>query len=347
MPEQKITPVILCGGSGTRLWPRSRPAMPKPFLPLVGEKTLFEQALERCSGDPMFGPPVVVTGAAHLEVVEKQSRDFSIAEIIIEPEPKQTAAALALAASRLNDEEVMLVCPSDHHIGDAAAFRGAAREAARLAAEGWLTCIAVTPRGPDTRFGYVRRGEPMGPSSYRVAEFVEKPDEETAAAYVGSGVYAWNAGIFAFRAGDYLRELRTFRPALAEAVEQSAARGELVGRRFLPESGSFAAVAPESLDYAVMENTGRAAVVEAQMEWSDVGNWEALFRMRDKDAAGNAVSGSAELIDCSNVLVDTDGPMVHMIGLENVVVVVDGDDILVASATGARDVANFTSAKRG
>ena len=345
MAEQKITPVILCGGSGTRLWPRSRPAMPKPFLPLVGERTLFQEALLRCAGDPMFGPALIVTGAAHLELVEAQSKDFEVAEVIVEPEPRQTAAALALAALRLDQDAVMLVCPSDHHIGDVAAFREAVREAARLAGEGWLACIAVTPSEPDTRFGYVRRGEPLGRSSFRVAQFVEKPDAVTAAAYLDSGVYAWNAGIFAFRAGDYLGELRNFRPSLSAAVEQSAARGELAGKRFFPERESFAAIEPESLDYAVMENTERAAVVEAEMDWSDVGNWEALFRMREKDAAGNAVRGPAQLVDCTNVLVDSDGPKVHMIGVDNLVVVVDGDDILIAPPTAAREVAKLSAAK--
>ena len=346
MVSNKLTPVILCGGSGTRLWPRSRAAMPKPFLPLVGERTLFQEALLRCAGDPMFGPAVVVTGAAHLELVESQSRDFDLAEVIVEPEPKQTAAALALAALRLPEESVMLVCPSDHHIGDVAAFRRAAAAAAELARNGSLVCISVTPSEPDTRFGYVRRGEPLGTGSFRVAEFVEKPDEETAARYVASGLYGWNAGIFAFRAGDYLRELRTFRPVLADAVTQSAGRGQLVGSRFFPDASSFAQIEPESLDYAVMENTDRAAVVETEMQWCDVGSWEALFRMREKDESGNAVWGSAQLIDCTNVLVDSDGPRVHMIGVENMVVVVDGDDILVASATGARAVGNLAAAKR-
>jgi mannose-1-phosphate guanylyltransferase len=345
MIEQKVAPVILCGGSGTRLWPRSRAAMPKPFLRLVGERTLFEEALMRCSGDSMFAPPVVVTGAAHLELVETQSRDFAVAEIIVEPEPKQTAAAIALAALRLHEETIMLVCPSDHHIGDAAAFRRAAAAAAETATNGWLVCIAVAPSNPDTRFGYVRRGEPLGRSSFRVASFVEKPDQASAADYVASDLYAWNAGIFAFRAGDYLRELRKFRPALTEAVERSAARGELVGNRFFPERQSFAQIKPESLDYAVMENTNRAALVTTEMEWSDVGNWEALFRIREKDEWGNAVCGSAQLIDCANVLVDSDGPRVHMIGVENIVVIVDGDDILVASASDARSVADLNAAK--
>jgi mannose-1-phosphate guanylyltransferase len=343
--EQKVTPVVLCGGSGTRLWPRSRAAFPKPFLPLIGERTLFEEALVRCADGRIFAPSVIVTGAAHLQLVENQSGDFDVAEIIVEPEPKQTAAAVALAALRLGQDSVMLVCPSDHHIGNVAAFRRAAAAAAELARSGWLVCIGVRPSHADPRFGYIRRGEPLEVDRFRVAEFVEKPDETKAKDFVASGLYAWNAGIFAFKTGDYLRELRKFRPALAEAVEQSAARGELAGNRFYPQPDSFAAITPESLDYAVMENSDRAAVVETDMQWSDLGSWEALFRIRNKDESGNSVSGSAQLIDCANVLVDSDGPRVHMIGAQDLVVVVDGDDILVASVRGARQVSDLTAAK--
>lgn len=315
--------------------------MTKPFLPLLGERTLFEEALLRCADDSIFTPPVVVTGAAHLATVESQSRSFEVAEIIVEPEPKQTAAAVALSALRLDADALMLVCPSDHHIGDVSAFRRIVAAAAELARNSWLVCFAVTPSEPDSRFGYLRRGDPLGRNSFRAAEFVEKPDKGRAAEYVASGQFAWNAGIFAFKAGDYLRELRRLRPALIGAVEESVARGQHVANHFFPEPQSFAKIQPESLDYAVMENTDRAALVEAEMQWSDLGDWEALFRMRKKDERGNAICGSAQLIDCANVLVDTDGPTVHMIGLENVMVIIDGNDILVASASGVRDVANL------
>lgn len=288
---------------------------------------------------------MVVTGAEHLDLVEDQSKHFEVREIIVEPQPRQTAAALALAASRLERDAVMLVCPSDHHIGDTAAFRRAAARAAAMARNGLLVCIGVTPTEPDTRFGYVRRGEPLDESSFRVAEFVEKPDQRRAAEYIDSGLYSWNGGIFAFSAGDFLDELRRFRPALAEGVKKSVARGKAVGNRFFADAEFFSKIEPESVDYAVMENTDRAALVTADMQWSDVGNWEALFRMREKDRSGNSVSGPAQLIGCENVLVDSDGPKVHMIGLANVVVVVDGNDILIASASGARDVASLASGK--
>lgn len=341
MDGRKIIPVILCGGSGTRLWPRSRAARPKPFLRLLGDRTLFEETLSRFSDASMFAPSVIVAGAAHLDLVEEQCEGFDVREIIVEPEPKQTAAALALAALRLDEDAIMLVCPSDHYIGDVEAFLDAAASSAEIAASGWLVCMTVAPSGPDTRFGYVRRGEALDPLGFRVAEFVEKPDQARAAEYVQSGLYAWNGGIFAFKAGDYLRELRRFRPQLAAAVEQSAARGERLANRFFPDRDSFATIVPESLDYAVMENTDRAALVTAEMQWSDIGNWNALFAARDKDPFGNAVSGPARLIDCENVLVETDGPKVNLIGVKDIVVVVDGDDILIASASGAARVNEF------
>jgi mannose-1-phosphate guanylyltransferase/mannose-1-phosphate guanylyltransferase/mannose-6-phosphate isomerase len=347
MDGREIIPVILCGGSGTRLWPRSRESRPKPFLRLLGDRTLFEETLSRFSEASQFAPPVIVTGAAHLDLVEGQSQASEVREIIVEPEPRQTAAALALAALRLDQDAIMLVCPSDHFIGDPDAFREAAEAASELAAKGWLVCITVTPSAPDTRFGYVRRGEPLEPFGFRVAEFVEKPNQARAMEYLASGLYAWNAGIFAFKAGDYLRELRRFRPELAEAVEASAGAGECNANRFFPEAASFAKVVPESLDYAVMENTDRAALVTADMNWSDIGNWNALFAAREKDSSGNAVSGAAQLIDCENVLVDTDGPRVHLIGLNDIVVVVDGDDILIASASGAAHVGKLAKTENG
>jgi mannose-1-phosphate guanylyltransferase len=337
MPRQSITPVILCGGSGSRLWPRSRPQTPKPFLPLVGNSTLFQETLQR-TRNAAFSNPIVVAGAAHVDLVEAQSEGFDLAETIVEPEPRQTAAAVALAALRLGDDAIMLVCPSDHHIDSGSAFVEAATTAASLAADNWLVCLCAVASSPDVHFGYVRRGEALDGGGFRVAEFVEKPDKAKAAQFLATGLYAWNAGIFAFRAGDYLRELERFRPAVADAVRRSVSMGRSAGRHFYPDPAAFADVEPESLDYAVMENTDRAALVMGDMGWSDVGNWQALYAMRDKDAAGNAVRGPASLVDCRNVLVDSDGPNVHVIGMEGVVVVVDGGDILVANAARAAEV---------
>ena len=338
-----IVPVILCGGSGTRLWPRSRASLPKPFLPLIGDCTLFEQALRRCPRDAGFAAPVVVTGKAHLAHVEAQL-DEGEASIIVEPSARNTAAAIALAACRLPDDAVMLVCPSDHHIGDEAAFARAALAAARLAREGWLVSFGIEAKAPETGFGYLKRGEAIGDLGYRTAQFVEKPDLERARAFIADGGYAWNGGIFAFRVSDFLRELETHRPAIAAAVREAVSTGREEGRSFHPGAAAFAKVPGESVDYAVMENTAHAAMVPADMAWSDIGNWQALHEARGGDAAGNAAAGRAELVDCRNVMVDSDGPRVSVIGLENVIVVVDGDEVLVTTAEGAQKVGKLDGA---
>jgi mannose-1-phosphate guanylyltransferase/mannose-1-phosphate guanylyltransferase/mannose-6-phosphate isomerase len=345
----QITPIILCGGSGTRLWPRSRASKPKPFLPLVGDSTLFEATLQRCSAEAGFAPPVVVTGQAHLEHVEAQLGGDPGAAIIVEPAAKNTAAAIALAALRLPEDAVMLVCPSDHHIGDCAAFAAAARAAAALAAEGWLVSFGIEAKTPETGFGYLKRGDAVGDSSdggagFRVAQFVEKPDLARAAAFLAEGIYSWNGGIFAFRVRDFLDELRAHRPAIAAAAEKAVAAGRPDGRRFHPDAAAFAAIESESVDYAVMENTARAAMVPADMAWSDIGNWQALHAARPRDADGNAIAGQVELVDCRNVLVDSDGPRVSVIGLDNVIVVVDGNDVLVTSAAGTQKVGKLGGA---
>ena len=252
MSKTTITPVILCGGSGTRLWPKSRAAKPKPFLPLVGDTTLFEATLARCAS---FMPPVVVTGAAHLAHVEAQLGTVPGASIIVEPEAKNTAAAIALAALRLPEEAVMLVCPSDHHIGDPAAFAQAALAAAALAEQGWLVSFGIEAKTPETGFGYLKRGETIDDVGYRVAQFVEKPDLERAKSFLAEGRYAWNGGIFAFRVKDFLDELEEFRPAISVAVCKAVRDGREQGRRFFPDAAGFAAIKGESIDYAVMENT--------------------------------------------------------------------------------------------
>lgn len=341
----KIVPVILCGGSGTRLWPRSRKAKPKPFLPLIGELTMFEATLDRCGDSELFDAPLIVTGAAHLEHVEEQASGAPGASAIVEPQAKNTAAAIALAAGRLPPEAIMLVCPSDHHIADVAAFRTAAAAAARLAAQDWLVAFGITATAPETGYGYIRRGEALA-GGYRIERFVEKPDLATAREFLADGAYSWNGGIFAFRAGQFLAELAKHRPALAEAAARSVAGGSEQGSRFHPDAGAFASIEPESVDYAVMEETDRAAMVPASMGWSDIGNWAALRDATDRDHDGNSVRGRAELVDCSGVFVDTDGPRVSVIGLNDVAIVVDGDEVLVTTMAGAQKVGKLGGAAK-
>ena len=350
-----IPPVILCGGSGTRLWPVSLKSRPKPFLPLIGKATLFEQAVDRVADDDRFASPIVVAGAAHCDLIEEQLAGAPHYDLIVEPEGKNTAPAIALAAARLPSDAIMLVCPSDHHIADEAAFRAAAIAAAELAREDWLVSFGIAPERPETGYGYLHRGEPL-PGGYQIEKFVEKPNLEKAKAYLASGEYSWNGGIFAFRAGALLSELDAHRPAIAQAVAVSVAAGKAEGSRFYPEAKSFGEITGDSIDYAVMENTARAAMVPVDMGWSDIGNWAALQDALCEEAAkgagklalddeGNVSRGKADFDQCRNVLVTSDGPRVSAIGLEDVCIVVSGDEVLVTTRDGAQRVGKLPGAR--
>lgn len=338
-----IHPVILCGGSGTRLWPRSRKAMPKPFLPLVGDRTLFEATLDRCADPARFAAPTVVTGADHLDHVLAQGSGHSGLSVIVEPMAQNTAAAIALAACRLPEDAVMLVCPSDHHIADTAAFRAAADAAAALARDGWMVSFGITATAPETGFGYIRRGEGL-PGGFRVERFVEKPDLETAIGFLADGGYSWNGGIFAFGAGAFMAELASTRPDIAAAVREAVAKGHSEGAAFHPDATAFGSFKGDSVDYAVMEKTRRAAMVAVSMGWSDIGNWHALRDALPGDDAGNRVLGPADLVDCRDVLVQSDGPRVSVIGLEGVAVIVDNGEVLVTTMAGAQLVGKLPGA---
>lgn len=345
-----IVPVVLCGGSGTRLWPRSRVSKPKPFLPLIGGETLFEATLSRTAKDDRFGDPVIVTGAAHLEHVRAQIGNDSQARIIIEPAALNTAAAIALAAEQLPHDTVMLVCPSDHFIADPAAFRNAAQAGAKLAGAGWLVALGIRADSPETGYGYIKQGEPLE-GGFEVKQFVEKPDLARAERFLAEGGYFWNGGIFVFTAGQFLKELAEHRPEAAHAVHEAVAAGKQDGALFYPGAEMFERIVSESVDYAVMENTARAAMVPADMGWSDIGNWQALHAALPHDASGNIIhmagqpNGDAELVDCTNVFVSSDGPRVSVIGVSDLVIVVDGDEVLVTAADGVQKVGTLFGAK--
>ena len=338
-----IHPVILCGGSGTRLWPRSRKARPKPFLPLLGQRTLFQQSLDRAADPMRFAPPTIVAGSAHCAAIEEQAEQREGAKLIVEPAAKNTAPAIALAAHSLPPEAIMLVCPSDHHIANVQAFCAGVEDAASLAAQDNMVAFGIEPNGPETGYGYIRKGAPLGPGN-RVDRFVEKPDLATAEQLLATGEYVWNGGIFAFRAGAYLSELAQHRPAMAAHAADAWQRATRQGWQIHPDADAFAAIDGESVDYAVMENTAQAAVVAADMGWSDIGNWDALMIARLADEMGNRVSGQADLIDCRNVMVDSDRLRVSVVGLEDVIVVVDGDEVLVTSRAGAQKVGKLPGA---
>lgn len=339
----KIHPVILCGGSGTRLWPVSRRVKPKPFLPLIGDETLFEQAVSRVADDDRFAAPIVVAGPQHIDLIEEQiSGEY---RVIVEPSAQNTAPAIALAAAMLPADDVMLVCPSDHHIANSAAFRDAAIAAAALAKDDWLVSFGIAPTHAETGYGYLHRGGEL-PGGFEIARFVEKPDRERAEAYLASGEYSWNGGIFAFRAGHLLDELTQHRPQMAQLVMQAVSQGSEDGARFYPAAEPFAAIDDDSIDYAVMENTGRAAMVPADMGWSDIGNWAALQDALGggADADRNITRGAVDLDGCSGVMALSDGPRVSAVGLEDVCIIVSGGEVLVTTRDGAQRVGKLPGA---
>lgn len=331
-----IHPVILCGGGGTRLWPRSRPSLPKPFLPLLGERTLFQQTLDRVSDPRIFAPPVVVAGAAHIPLIREQGG--AALPLVAEPVGRNTAPAIALAAHRLAADAVMLVCPSDHYIADTAAFVAAAKCGASLARKGLLVSIGITPDRAETGYGYIKRGEPLE-GGFKVDRFVEKPDFASAQKFLADGGYSWNGGIFLFTARAFLDELARHRPAMAAKVLEAVQQGHEAGGIFQPEATAFAAAESDSIDYAVMEPTDRAAMVPASMGWSDIGNWQALA-----DARLGTSQGPHDLLDAENVVVDSDGPRVSVVGLSDIIVVVDGDEILITTPEGAQKVGRLPGA---
>ena len=340
----KMFPVILCGGGGTRLWPKSRQGKPKPFHRLTGEKSLFEDTLGRLA-DQRFAPPVVVAGAAHVDLILTQASGRSLGQLVIEPAARNTAPAIALAASQLDPDSIMIVAPSDHHVADEQAFLGAVTTAAHYAELGWLVTLGITPTAPETGFGYIEEGDKLGVGAFKVTRFIEKPDERTAESLLNQGGFSWNGGIFIFKASVFLSELKRQRPQIAQAIEQSVVSGQSHGTQFYPGAEAFNQIVGESIDYAVLENAEKVAVIPVSMGWSDIGNWQALRDAQGQDENGNAPQGEAELIDCKSVFVMSDGPRVSAIGLEDIIIVVDGNEVLVTSAKHAQKVGQLKGAK--
>ncbi|WP_345720550.1 mannose-1-phosphate guanylyltransferase [Qipengyuania xiamenensis] len=337
---QVIQPVVLCGGSGTRLWPLSRADRPKPFLPLLDERTLFQQTLDRLNEGGLFAEPLIVAGEKHVPLVEQQAGDYSL---IVEPAARNTAPAIALAAARVEPDTILLVCPSDHHIADRQAFLEAVAKAQGLARDGKLVCFGIEPDRPETGYGYIEKGESLG-EGHKVARFVEKPDEATAQAYLESGRFAWNSGMFVFRAGTFMDELARHRPEMAKAARQAVENGSEDGAQFHPESSAFTRINGESVDYALMENTAHAAIVSADIGWSDIGDWNSLMNARE--AAGlDLLADGTRTIDADGVMTVGMDRRISVVGLDNVIVVVDGEDVLVLSRDAAQAVKNLATDK--
>ena len=338
-----IRPVILCGGSGTRLWPLSRSLHPKQLLPVAEAETMLQATAARTRGAE-FAAPLIVTGEDHRFMVRDQLADVGItpAALILEPAARNTAAAIALAALWLEQDQpgqLILVMPSDHVIANVPAFVEAVAAARPLAEEGRLVTFGITPDRPETGYGYIEAGEPCAstPRARDVVRFVEKPDLATAEAYVAGGKHFWNGGIFLFRADTFLDELRAHAPDVTSAVEASVGAAQTDGLFYRPEQ-AFASAPSISVDYAVMERTSRAAVVPVDLGWSDVGSWHALWEVSPKDGRGNAVQGEVVAIDCEGSLLRSDSSIaVAAVGLKNMVVVTTRDAVLVIPRDRAQD----------
>ena len=342
-----LTPVLLSGGVGSRLWPVSREAHPKQFQPLAGELSMLQETLRRSSGLEE-SPPLVVCNEEHRFMVAEQLRqvDLQASALILEPEGRNTAPAVALAALQVleNDPEaLLLILPADHVIKDVAAFTAAVSKAVPLAEAGQLMTFGVVPSGPETGYGYIKCGAALDAELFELERFVEKPDANTAQAYVDSGNYLWNSGMFLIRASTYLDELESHQPAILEACRKAMA-GSQVDMDFVrPDAAAFAACPSDSIDYAVMEKTARGGVVSLDCGWSDVGAWSALWDVADRDDQGNASKGDVVLDNCRNSYFRSESRLLAATGVDNLVVVETADAVLVADRDHVQDVKNIVT----
>jgi mannose-1-phosphate guanylyltransferase/mannose-6-phosphate isomerase len=340
-----IHPVILSGGSGTRLWPMSRSLYPKQLLALTGERSLLQETARRVAGDHGFAPPLIIANEEHRFIIAEQMREIGVtpAALILEPIGRNTAPAACIAALRLaaaDPDAVMLVLPSDHSIGDLAAFRRATECAAGAAKAGHVVTFGITPERAETGYGYISKGRALAgiQGAFAVTAFVEKPDPKTAERYVASGDYFWNSGIFLFPAALYLAELERLRPEMLAACKKTLAAAKIDADFVRLDKAAFAATPSDSIDYAVMEHTDRAAIVPVTMAWSDLGSWDALWEMGAKDERGNALAGNVVAEATSNCYLRSEAGLVAAIGIEDLVVVATDDAVMVAPRNRTQEV---------
>ena len=349
----KVRPVILCGGSGSRLWPLSSDLIPKQLLSLGGTATLLQATVKRISNE-MFDAPVIVTRESFAEAIAEQLAAIGAepSKILVEPAARNTAPAIAAAAfAGLSPDEdpLLLAVPSDHVILDDGAFREAIKSSIPAALAGEIVTFGIPPRWAETGYGYIEVAEDESDAPLsKVSRFTEKPDRETAAAYVRDGRHLWNGGIFLFRASAIVDELRRHAPAVAAACEASVVGGAVEGKFVRLEREQFLASPSISIDYAVLERSSRVSVVEARMDWSDIGSWEAVWEAGDKDQDGNVVSGKAVVLNSRDCLVrnETDAPVAVVDSAELVVVVTAAGTLVVprSSAQSTKAVQDALSA---
>jgi mannose-1-phosphate guanylyltransferase/mannose-6-phosphate isomerase len=327
-----IIPILLAGGAGTRLWPVSRDALPKQFLPLVGERSTYQETLARVQ-DPMFGPPIVITGPNFHFFAKRQAEEIGVdATVVIEPLRRDSAPAIAAATAvaRARDPEaVVLALAADHIILDVPQFQQTCLAGREAADAGRIVTFGIKPTEPKTSYGYILPGAAIGGNGvHAVARFVEKPDAPTAARYVQEG-YLWNSGNFLFRADVLMSELARLEPEMAGAVEASVAQASNDIGFLRLEPDAFARAPQKSIDYAVMEKTDRAAVVAGDFRWSDIGSWDALFDITPHDKEGNVTHGPVVTLDAHGCVVHTDGRLAAVVGVNDLVVVSTSDAVMV------------------
>jgi mannose-1-phosphate guanylyltransferase / mannose-6-phosphate isomerase len=345
-----VLPLIMAGGSGTRLWPLSRAGYPKQFLVLSGDTSLFQQATQRLMGlaaaDLQVAAPVVLGNAEHRFLALEQLREIGVAPtaIVLEPAGRNTAPALtlgALQALEAGGDPVLVVSPSDQTMGDGPAFTAALQQAIRVAAGGAVVILGITPDSPQTGYGYIR-SQPGAEGVAEVAQFVEKPDLATAQRYLAEGNYSWNSGMFVLRASVWLKALTAFRPDILAACEAAWAVRARDERFVRPGQAAFEQVPAESVDYAVMERCPGSAfdirMVKLDAGWNDLGAWDAVWEVAPHDAAGNASTGDVLIEDSRNTLVHATSRLVSAVGLDNLVVIETPDAVLVADRARSQDV---------
>jgi mannose-1-phosphate guanylyltransferase/mannose-6-phosphate isomerase len=323
-----LRPVILSGGSGTRLWPLSTPEVPKQFVPLFEDGSLFDLTVARLAGVDGVGGPIVVTGAGHIDLVQRALDDGRVddARVIVEPIGRNTAPAAIAAALVVDPDDVLVIVPSDHLISDEEGFHHAVLRAAEHARRGGIVTFGIHPSRPETGYGYIEVGDPVGSGAFRVAMFKEKPDEQRAKEMVEDGRHVWNSGMFIARADHLLQEAEEHCPDMAAGVRAALpAEDEIT----LELAQSFAEVEPDSIDYAIMEKTERALVIPIDVGWDDVGSYQSLLTAVPRDANGNHVEGSVTLQDVERSFVRATSRKVAVAGLSDVVVVETPHAVLV------------------
>jgi mannose-1-phosphate guanylyltransferase/mannose-1-phosphate guanylyltransferase/mannose-6-phosphate isomerase len=331
--SKRIIPLIMCGGAGTRLWPSSREGRPKQFLPLFGPRSTFQDTVIRVSDAGLFDRPIVITSAAYRFMVREQLAEIGLdADILLEPARRDSGPAIAAGAAfaQTRDEDaVVLALAADHVVRDVPAFVAACRAGLVVADAGHIVTFGVQPERPATEYGYISPGQVLSGEVKSVAKFVEKPDLQTATGYIEAG-YLWNSGNFMFRAGMLLDEYRRVDSDSVETITSAVAKAGRDLGFFTLDADAFGKAKSISVDYAVMEKTSKAAVVPVSCGWSDVGSWLAVWELSDKDAQGNAAQGVAVFEDSRNCNVASDGPVVALEGVDDLVVVATHDAVLVS-----------------